>query len=91
MESLNLWHLLEHTRRYSELHRLMPDITEKMLAQQLCELEHDDIITRRVYPEVLLRVEYSFTERGESLKVVLAVLCEQGEAQQQQQAVTPRT
>ncbi|NOK64232.1 MAG: HxlR family transcriptional regulator [Chloroflexi bacterium AL-W] len=69
----------------------MPDITEKMLAQQLRELEHDDIIQRMIYPEVPPRVAYSFTERGESLKAVLAVMCEWGEAQQQQQAVTPRT
>lgn len=88
---LILWHLLEHTRRYSELRHLMPDITEKMLAQQLRELERDDIITRTVYPKVPPRVEYSFTERGESLKAVLAVMCEWGEAQKQQKTITPHT
>ena len=45
-----LWHLMNQTLRYSELHRLMPRATDKMLAQQLRELEGDGLIDRKVYP-----------------------------------------
>ena len=76
---LILWHLKDEVRRFSELKRLMPEITEKMLIQQLRELERDGIVSRNVYSEVPLKVEYSFTEYGRSLKPVLQVLCHWGE------------
>lgn len=76
---LILWHLKDETRRFSELKRLIPEITEKMLMQQLRELEKDGIVNRNVYSEVPPRVEYSFTEYGLSLKPVLQVLCNWGE------------
>lgn len=76
---LILWHLKENPRRFSELKRLMPEITEKMLTQQLRELEKDGIVNRKVYSEVPLKVEYSFTEYGLSLKPVLQSLCLWGE------------
>ena len=71
---LILWHLLEGTRRYGELKRSMPEVSEKMLIQQLRELEADKILSRKVYAEVPPRVEYSFTVYGESLKPVLRAL-----------------
>ncbi|GAP98044.1 winged helix-turn-helix transcriptional regulator [Leptolyngbya sp. NIES-2104] len=77
---LILWHLKDQVRRFSELKRLMPEITEKMLIQQLRELEKDDIVHRNVYPDVPPKVEYSFTEYGRSLEPVLQVLCNWGEA-----------
>ena len=59
--------LLTGTMRYSEIKNRIPGITEKMLSQQLKELEVDGIIIRRVYPEVPPKVEYSFTELGKKL------------------------
>ena len=75
---LILWHLVDTTRRYGALRRLMPDITEKMLIRQLRELEHDGIITRRVYPTIPPRVEYSVTDYGQSLYPILDALCQWG-------------
>ena len=72
---LILWHLAVRTSRYGELRRQIPGITEKMLIQQLRELEYDGIVARRVYPEVPPRVEYAFTEYGTSLFPVLCALC----------------
>jgi DNA-binding HxlR family transcriptional regulator len=59
--------LLNGSMRYSEINRKVNGITEKMLSQQLRELEEDNIITRTVYPEVPPRVEYSFTDMGKEL------------------------
>lgn len=71
---LILWHLGIRTSRYGELRRQIPGITEKMLIQQLRELERDGIIERRVYPEVPPRVEYAFSAYGTSLRPVLCAL-----------------
>lgn len=76
---LILWHLKDETKRFSELKRLIPEITEKMLIQQLRELTKDGIINRQVYSTVPPKVEYSFTEYGYTLKPVLQVLCNWGE------------
>lgn len=76
---LILWHLKDQARRFSTLKRLMPEITEKMLIQQLRELEKDEIVNRHVYSDVPPKVEYSFTEYGRSLEPVLQVLCNWGE------------
>jgi DNA-binding HxlR family transcriptional regulator len=59
---LILWHLKDEVKRFGELKRLMPEITEKMLIQQLRELEKDAIVHRQIYPDVPLKVEYSFTD-----------------------------
>jgi DNA-binding HxlR family transcriptional regulator len=77
---LILWHLRNDVKRFGELKRLMPEITEKMLIQQLRELEKDAIVHRQVYPDVPPKVEYSFTDYGRSLEPVLQVLCNWGEA-----------
>jgi DNA-binding HxlR family transcriptional regulator len=65
---LILWWLHHRTHRFAELRRLMPGITEKMLTQQLRELEADGIVHRRIYPTVPPKVEYSLTYYGRSLK-----------------------
>ncbi|MEP0919892.1 winged helix-turn-helix transcriptional regulator [Leptolyngbya sp. DQ-M1] len=57
----------------------MPEIPEKMLIQQLRELEKDGIVNRNIYSEVPPKVEYSFTQYGLTLKPVLQVLCNWGE------------
>jgi DNA-binding HxlR family transcriptional regulator len=76
---LILWHLKDKARRFSELKRLIPEITEKMLIQQLRELEKDEIVNRKVYSDVPPKVEYSFTDYGRSLEPALKVLCQWGE------------
>ena len=77
---LILWHLKDQSRRFGELKRLMPEISEKILIQQLRELESNGIVARMVYPEVPPKVEYSFTDYGRSLAPVLQALCDWGEA-----------
>lgn len=73
-KSIILFRLVEQTRRFNELRRLMPAITQRMLTNQLRELERDGLVSRRVYPEVPPRVEYSPTPLGHSLLPVLEAL-----------------
>ncbi|MHC5267901.1 winged helix-turn-helix transcriptional regulator [Enterococcus sp. LJL98] len=70
--------LKEGTKRFSELKRSMPNITQKMLTKQLRELEEEDIIERVVYPQVPPKVEYSITEYGKSLEPILEAMNEWG-------------
>ena len=76
---LILWNLKDATRRFSELKRLMPLISEKMLIQQLRELEKDGVVHRHLFQQVPPKVEYSFTDYGRSLEPVLEILCHWGE------------
>lgn len=69
-----LFHLLGGTKRFNELQRLMPAVTQRMLTRQLRELEADQIVDRKVYPEVPPKVEYSLTEFGKTLAPVLKTL-----------------
>lgn len=63
-----IYHLFDHgTLRFNELRRLLPGVTQKMLTAQLRSLENDGIVHRKVYAVVPPKVEYSLTERGESL------------------------
>ncbi|MBG0776253.1 MAG: helix-turn-helix transcriptional regulator [Desulfovibrionaceae bacterium] len=62
------------TQRFSELKRSVPSITQKMLTQQLRELEADDMVHREVFPQVPPRVEYSLTDLGRSVMPVLREL-----------------
>lgn len=64
-------HLYQGDKRYSELVRLMPDISERMMTKQLKELKEDGLIERTVFPEVPPRVEYSLTELGRDIRPVL--------------------
>ncbi|PGV65342.1 MarR family transcriptional regulator [Bacillus cereus] len=79
VESRYPCHLKKGTKRTSELKRLMPGITQKMLTQQLRELEEDDVIQRKVYDQVPPKVEYSLTDYGSSLGAILDSLCSWGE------------
>ncbi|MBM7567205.1 winged helix-turn-helix transcriptional regulator [Paenibacillus sacheonensis] len=74
-----LCHLTHGKRRTSDLKRLMPSITQKMLIQQLRELEEDGIVNRNVYNQVPPKVEYELSDYGRSLEVVLNMLCDWGE------------
>ncbi|MFD1203712.1 MULTISPECIES: helix-turn-helix domain-containing protein [Sporosarcina] len=76
---LILLHLLnEGTKRFNELKRSIPGITQKMLTTQLRELESEDIIKRKVYAQVPPKVEYSITEYGRSLEPILEAMHEWG-------------
>ncbi|MFE0806253.1 winged helix-turn-helix transcriptional regulator [Streptomyces sp. NPDC058794] len=74
-KSLILWELHHHgTRRFAELRRGLPGVSEKMLVQHLREMEEDGLVHREVYAEVPPKVEYSLTEHGVSLNAALASL-----------------
>ena len=73
-----LCHLTHGKKRTSELKRLMPDITQKMLTQQLRELEADGVINRIAYNQVPPKVEYELSEYGLSLESILDSLCAWG-------------
>jgi DNA-binding HxlR family transcriptional regulator len=65
---LILFHLFDgKAQRYSNLEKLIPGISQKMLAQQLRQLEADGIVVRKLYPQVPLKVEYRLTEWGQAL------------------------
>lgn len=70
-----LFHLFEgKVRRYSELGRLIPEISQKMLAQQLRQLEADGIVARTIYPQIPPKVEYRLTDWGQALCPALDAL-----------------
>lgn len=75
---LILRELFQGTKRFSELHRGILGITQKMLTQQLREMESHGIVYRRVYPEVPPKVEYSLTPLGLSLCPILSAMHEWG-------------
>ena len=68
---LILQELFNGVQRFCQLHKAMNGITQKMLTQQLREMERDGIVARRVFPQVPPKVEYSLTSLGRSLKPVL--------------------
>lgn len=74
-----LCHLMHGKKRTSELKRVMPGITQKMLTQQLRELEQHGIVDRIVYNQVPPKVEYQLSEFGDSLRVILNSLCAWGD------------
>jgi DNA-binding HxlR family transcriptional regulator len=73
-----LWHLYEGKLRFSELRRKMSAISQKMLTEQLRELEGHGLVRRTVYAEVPPRVEYAVTALGESLRPVITAIGEWG-------------
>ena len=78
-KSLILWELDTHgTLRFGQLRRGLPGVSEKMLVQQLRELEADGIVRREVYREVPPKVEYSLTPEGVDLNTALAPLSRWG-------------
>lgn len=78
-KALILWQLLEHDIcRFNQLQHTLLPVTPKMLTQQLRELEQDGLITRKVYPVVPPKTEYSLTDFGKSIIPVLNAMCDWG-------------
>ena len=71
--------LLGGTKRFNELKKSLTPVTQKMLTQQLREMEEDGLINRKVYPVVPPKVEYSLTELGLSLKPVIDAMKKWGQ------------
>ncbi len=69
-----IYYLIGGTKRFNELRRLIPGITQQMLTAQLRELEADGVISRKVYAEVPPRVEYTLTASGRQLQPILEAL-----------------
>lgn len=73
-----LWHLMNQTLRYSEIHKRVSNATDKMLTQQLREMQRDGLINRKVYPVVPPKTEYSLTDFGRTLSPILDAMCKWG-------------
>lgn len=77
-KTIVLWYLRNGKKRFSQLKKQIPDITEKMLSLQLKSLEEDGILKRSVYAEVPPRVEYELTEFGRTLIPVVEAIAQWG-------------
>lgn len=78
-KAILLYHLFDGPKRLSELKRLVPAISQKVLIQQLRELEEHGLVAREIFRQVPPRVDYSATALGLSLEPVLLALCEWGQ------------
>ncbi|MBI5223561.1 helix-turn-helix transcriptional regulator [Candidatus Micrarchaeota archaeon] len=76
---LIIYHLSDSPKRFSELRKSISSITEKMLSSQLKELERDHIVSRKVYPVVPPKVEYTLTEYGRTLNPLLELMARWGQ------------
>lgn len=75
---LILFHLNEGPKRFSELKKAIPVITEKMLTQQLRGMEREKIVGRKIYPQIPPKVEYSITKYGKTLHPIIHAMCKWG-------------
>ena len=69
-----LWYLIKGAKRFSELKKLIPGITEKMLSLQLKQLEKDGMVKRKVFAQVPPRVEYALSDEGRSMIPMLEAI-----------------
>jgi DNA-binding HxlR family transcriptional regulator len=72
------WHLSTSTKRFSDLEKLLPNASPKMLTQHLRSMEQAGIVERTIYPTIPPKVEYSLSEYGISLIPVAEVMCNWG-------------
>lgn len=79
-----LYYLFDGTKRFNELRRLLPEVTQRMLTLQLRELEQDGIVHREIYKEIPPKVEYSLTEFGKSLGPIIVQMLDWGEMYMEQ-------
>lgn len=77
-KGLALYHLMDGPVRFMELKRQMCGVTQRMLTKQLRELKADGIVRREVFPVVPPKVEYSLTDKGESLREIIMALRDWG-------------
>jgi DNA-binding HxlR family transcriptional regulator len=73
-----LWQLMTGAKRFNELKRLLSGVTQKMLTQELRQLEEDGVIARKVFPQIPPKVEYSLTKKGDALRKTLESMAEWG-------------
>ncbi len=73
-----LWYLSNKVLRFNDIKKKLPDVTQKMLTQQLRSLEEDNLIFRHVYPVVPPKVEYGLTEFGKKIIPILEMMHEFG-------------
>ena len=78
-----LYHLMDGTKRFGELRKFMPTVTQRMLTKQLRELESDGLLHREVYKVVPPKVEYSLTKKAEPLKPIILALEQWGKSHQE--------
>ncbi len=76
---LLLYELCGGTKRFGQLERALTGISPRTLALRLKQLEHDNIVHKRVFAEVPLHVEYSLTPKGQSLRVIIDSMRKWGE------------
>jgi DNA-binding HxlR family transcriptional regulator len=81
-KTVTLYHLLGQPKRFSELQRKLPGVTQRMLTLQLRELEADGLVHREIYPQVPPKVEYSLTELGCTLEPIIRAMLNWGEVYQ---------
>jgi DNA-binding HxlR family transcriptional regulator len=74
-----IFHLLDGRKRFTELARALDGVTQKMLTQQLREMERNGLVERKVFAQVPPKVEYSLTDLGVSLRPVVDAMCRWGE------------
>jgi DNA-binding HxlR family transcriptional regulator len=73
-----LWLLRENPKRFNELKKLLPKITQTMLTQQLRELESDGVVHRKIYHEIPPKVEYSLTPIGRKFLPIINIMGQWG-------------